>query len=200
MANLFMSVVNSQTWKGRETLAVIERRWSNDSSKGNSIYLWTVCPGRQSSGGKSLNVVPGCTDAKWKMEKIFLWIAPLIACGLCVVPGSFLLFQSILILSHWFPGSQTSVCVHCCLLCKLCSHHQKESHGMKREKRGSTCYFILFLASCFRIFRMSINAKSAGSTLTHYCFNHAWLLLVIRGCVVIVWNRYLTLFKSVGQT
>lgn len=44
----------------------------------------------------------------------FKWIAALTVSGLSVVPGSFLLFQNILILFHWFPGSQTRVRVVVC--------------------------------------------------------------------------------------
>lgn len=85
----------------------------------------------------------------------FTWTAPLTDSGLSVVPGIFLLFQYILILSHRFPGSQTRVCVCaraqmcvcvcecCCLLCKPCSHHLKESLGMKSRKKSEYVSFSL---------------------------------------------------------
>lgn len=106
------------------------------------------------------------------------WNIPLTDSGLSVVPGRFLLFQNILILFHWFPGFKTRVCVRVCscLLCKPCSHHQKESLGMNREKRGSICRPLLFLSSCFRLLRISTSAESAGNRLVQYYYHQTLLL------------------------
>lgn len=101
------------------------------------------------------NVMRSCValGQNWICCFSFTRTAPLTGSGLSVVPGIFLLFQYILILSHRFPGSQTRVCVCartnvcvcecCCLLCKRCSHHLKESLWMKSRKKSEYVSFSL---------------------------------------------------------
>ena len=111
--------------------------------------------------------------------------------SLWTVCGSWKLFVFSRTFSYCSFGSldPRHVCV-VVLLCKLCSHHQKESLGMKSEKRGSTCRFLLFLTSCFRILRMSVNVESAVSRKqTHAALLSSHTTAVIRGSCSVVMSR-----------
>lgn len=69
-----------------------------------------------------------------KLMDLFQFSAALTGFGLSVVPGIFFLFQNILILFLWFPGSQTHVHVVVCYISPVLTM-RKNLLGLIEEDR-----------------------------------------------------------------